>query len=422
MNIIHIMNEYKNGNLDILEKLKNAIWNSKCKYAYKEIYGNNIIEFSVLKTYDDIENVEDYLKQAINKLYGYYFDNNVYRAKFFYKTFIYSLDVEEEDYVDNFKKVELSKEDYKDMINSWLDEIFNNYERQDIKVSEENAIVKYIYKTLAGKIKNHVREKQGIYRRQLKDGTSLYIDNSTTKDDYSVYSLMFSDVKDDYKDKVIALAERSPDYCFTKNQLTFIENLQDIIRQYSNGELFHFTERGLPKLNRRFIGSKMGKDGSTITRNLKNMFNRVKTRLDGYLAFTEKQRQNIQRMKRKQDILSFKSMFVNPLLEQGVPKKDIYNFNKLKDKHLDALKKLKFVQISYKGYWDKLDYIPVNLSEPQQKQCTGYFNYKYTETYYYDDKHNMYKEINGVWYIKRTVIDFRKDIRDLIEKGVEKVA
>ena len=227
-----ILDEYKDSDdirkQEILNNFLQILWKSKCKYKkykkystykvnekalnYREDLINlfnkfNRLEYTVCKSYykNKLDSI-DYIKIHINNIYGYLFDEDVYYAKEYYnllftpkKEYFKTInliknncDFDINDVKNNIenaikkaeeikqksinKKIKMKWSDYKKLVNSFIEKIFNNYmtieeyeEKYgwDIRInidgwSEDNYIIKYFCKSLTGYFRNYIRKFRGF--------------------------------------------------------------------------------------------------------------------------------------------------------------------------------------------------------------------------------------------------------------------
>ena len=227
-----ILDEYKDSDdirkQEILNNFLQILWKSKCKYKKYKKYSTykvnsnalnhrkdlinlfdryNRLEYIVCKSYYNkkLDSI-DYIRIHINNIYGYLFDEDVYYAKEYYnllftpkKEYFKTInliknncDFDINDVKNNIenaikkaeeikqksinKKIKMKWSDYKKLVNSFIEKIFNNYmtieeyeEKYgwDIRInidgwSEDNYIIKYFCKSLTGYFKNYIREFRGF--------------------------------------------------------------------------------------------------------------------------------------------------------------------------------------------------------------------------------------------------------------------
>ena len=227
-----ILDEYRDSDevrkKEILNNFLELLWKSKCKYKkyrkystykvnekalnYREDLINlfnkfNKLEYTVCKSYykNKLDSI-DYIRIHINNIYGYLFDKDVYYAKEYYtllftpkKEYFKTInliknncDFDINDVKNNIenaikkaeeikqksinKKIKMKWSDYKKLVNSFIEKIFNNYmtieeyeEKYgwDIRInidgwSEDNYIIKYFCKSLTGYFRNYIREFRGF--------------------------------------------------------------------------------------------------------------------------------------------------------------------------------------------------------------------------------------------------------------------
>ena len=227
-----ILDEYRDSDevrkKEILNNFLELLWKSKCKYKkyrkystykvnekalnYREDLINlfnkfNKLEYTVCKSYYNKKlDFIDYIRIHINNIYGYLFDEDVYYAKEYYnllftpkKEYFKTInliknnrDFDINDVKNNIenaikkaeeikqksinKKIKMKWSDYKKLVNSFIEKIFNNYmtieeyeEKYgwDIRInidgwSEDNYIIKYFCKSLTGYFRNYIREFRGF--------------------------------------------------------------------------------------------------------------------------------------------------------------------------------------------------------------------------------------------------------------------
>lgn len=227
-----ILDEYRDSDevrkKEILNNFLELLWKSKCKYKkykkystykvnekvlnYREDLINlfnkfNKLEYTVCKSYykNKLDSI-DYIRIHINNIYGYLFDEDVYYAKEYYNLLFTpkkeyfkiinliknNCDFDINDVKNNIenaikkaeeikqksinKKIKMKWSDYKKLVNSFIEKIFNNYmtieeyeEKYgwDIRIdidgwSEDNYIIKYFCKSLTGYFKNYIRKFRGF--------------------------------------------------------------------------------------------------------------------------------------------------------------------------------------------------------------------------------------------------------------------
>lgn len=243
---------HQNRDIDILNEFRERLWKSlpyeklNRKYTYRvsneiEDYEvkNKLKEFShidykVLKSrYRRDELIsEEYIKARINSNYGKYFDKEIYLGKQYYfhlanyKNIYFSYingertDVlkEIEDNTNKInklktdaenKKINMSWDEYKELINGIIPKIFDNYIPMDKKIEEgtwkpnnnfewdeDNYIISYFNKCLDGEIKSYIRRVKRKWNSNRKncevcgkeiiivskyDGSTKYCDKCKTK-------------------------------------------------------------------------------------------------------------------------------------------------------------------------------------------------------------------------------------------------
>lgn len=225
-----LLEEYKESEdkQRILDYFITQLWSSKYVFKkYKKYYKYKIHEdlldnrqdlIDLFNKYSEIEYIVcksfykdkklkpiDYIRVHINNMYGYLVDKDVYYKKKYYdllltpkKEYFRIIKIKKEkgnlnkvDYnevkqniEDNLQKAELIKsecidkkhnikfKDYKEIINSFIEKIFNNYisaedyEKEKgwkVKVivdgwSEDNYVIKYFCKSLTGYMRNYIRK------------------------------------------------------------------------------------------------------------------------------------------------------------------------------------------------------------------------------------------------------------------------
>lgn len=225
-----ILEEYREseGKQKILEYFLTQLWNSKYTFKkYKKYYKYKVHEdlldnrqdlIDLFNRYSDIEYIVcksfyrdaklksiDYIRVHINNMYGYLVDKDVYYKKKYYdllltpkKEYFRIIKIKKEkgnlnevDYnevkqniEDNLQGAELIKlecinkkhnikfKEYKEIINIFIEKIFNNYipaedyEKEkgwELKVivdgwSEDNYVIKYFCKSLTGYMRNYIRK------------------------------------------------------------------------------------------------------------------------------------------------------------------------------------------------------------------------------------------------------------------------
>lgn len=225
-----ILEEYKESNDEhkakLIKEFTNMIWNSKYTfktykryYTYKvneELLNNKqdlielfnkyqIIEYPFCKSfYGTKMSSVDYIRIHINNMYGYLADKNVYLSKEYYQLlltpkneYFKTIDKLKNDESVNAneienrifnafdiaeqskekcleKKLNIKWKDYKKLINTYFERMFNNYippheyELQhgwemNVNVdgwNEDNYIIKYFCKSLTGYLRNYVRDSK----------------------------------------------------------------------------------------------------------------------------------------------------------------------------------------------------------------------------------------------------------------------
>jgi hypothetical protein len=251
----HILDEYKEVDDSEKDRILNdfigCLWNSKCFFRkYKRYYTYDIreeildgrrdlielfnkytrIEYNVCQSYilKNLSSV-DYIRIHINNMYGLLFDKDVYYDEEYYKLlktpkneyFKVVKYKKEHGNVDNisikkikinidsaFKKAEIIKQKsidkkhnikfewYKNLINSSVRSIFNNYisvEEYENKYGwdldiivdgwhEDNYIISYFCKSLTGYMRNYIRKiKTGKYRHCVNCGLLISPTNNKMK-------------------------------------------------------------------------------------------------------------------------------------------------------------------------------------------------------------------------------------------------
>lgn len=235
MFLSQILEEYNESNnkQEILNIFLKRLWDSKYKFKkYKKYYTYKVNEdlldnrqdlIGLFKAYSKIEYMVckskyekrldpiDYIRVHINNMYGYLFNKDVYYNKKYYKLLLTpkikyfnlikikkecgNLNEIDSETIKNeienaLKEAEIIKtksinkkgnigfSQYKKIINSYIERIFNNcisaeeYEKEhgwDFKISvdgwsEDNYIVKYFCKSLTGYMKNYINKINGISR------------------------------------------------------------------------------------------------------------------------------------------------------------------------------------------------------------------------------------------------------------------
>lgn len=221
--------EFSNKQL-ILNSFLDKLWKSKCKHKkYKRYYAYNVdkrllnnrqdlvdlfkkynkIEYTVCRSFYPREKLNsiDYIRIHINNMYALLFDKDVYYNKKYYQLLKtpkqeYFKAVKKRGNVDYgevkeriekalaeaelikkesiAKKIDMPFKDYKQLINHFIERIFNNYipieeyEKKygwDFKVfvdswSEDNFIIKYFCKSLTGYMRKYIKKlRSGKYIR-----------------------------------------------------------------------------------------------------------------------------------------------------------------------------------------------------------------------------------------------------------------
>ena len=220
--LTNIFNLYKNSNdedkQEVHKKLMNILWNKSKKYIIydkkikfninKVALNDNVLE-DILRPYSQVSfkiakskrnnnmNGIDYIKVIINNMYGKYCDKNVYLNKDYYTCFyvpkhIYYTVLSGEEYniedikqqlneneqnikskydESQLKKIDLSWEEYRGLIDNWMLNILNNYKSIDEYKQdndwyvldketweEDNYLIKYIKKSLYGYMRNYIKD------------------------------------------------------------------------------------------------------------------------------------------------------------------------------------------------------------------------------------------------------------------------
>lgn len=209
---------HQKRDVDILNEFRERIWSTlpyeklNRKYTYKissniedkKIYNKlkefSCIEYKVLKSrYKKNElNSEEYIKARINSNYGKYFDKELYLDKQYYyrlanyKNIYFSYlngdcdnvlkelkdnekEIKEIEKECIGKKLDLTWEEYKNLVNGIIPKIFDNYIPMDERIEEgvwkpnynldwdeDNYIIGYFNKSLDGYIKMYIDEKNGV--------------------------------------------------------------------------------------------------------------------------------------------------------------------------------------------------------------------------------------------------------------------
>lgn len=214
---------HQNRDIDILNEFRERLWKSlpyeklNRKYTYR--VSNEIKDYEVrnkLKEFSHIDYKvlksryrrnelmsEEYIKARINSNYGKYFDKEAYLGKQYYfhlanyKNIYFNyingecddvlkaiddntnkvnkLKIESEN-----KKINMSWDEYKELVNGIIPKIFDNYIPMDKKIEkgtwkpnhnyewdEDNYIISYFNKSLDGEIKKYIDEQKG--KRYLKN-------------------------------------------------------------------------------------------------------------------------------------------------------------------------------------------------------------------------------------------------------------
>jgi hypothetical protein len=222
-----ILEEYKESNEEqkakLIKEFTNMIWKSKYSFkTYKKYYtykvneellnGRNdliemfskyqIIEFTFCKSFHGTKlNSIDYIRIHINNMFGYLVDKNVYLSREYYHLLLvpkneYFKTIEklkngenvnceeiENRIIQSLQESEIIKEkslekklnmkwsDYKKLINTYIERMFNNYippheyeEKHGWEMhvnvdgwNENNYIIKYFCKSLTGYLRNYVK-------------------------------------------------------------------------------------------------------------------------------------------------------------------------------------------------------------------------------------------------------------------------
>lgn len=225
-----ILDEYKESNEEqkakLIKEFTNMIWRSKYSFkTYKKYYTYKvneellnsrndlidmfskyqIIEFTFCKSFHGTKlNSIDYIRIHINNMYGYLVDKNVYLSREYYHLLLvpkneYFKTIEKLKNGENVnceeiesritqslqeserikeksleKKLNMKWSDYKKLINTYIERMFNNYipphEYEDkhgwemhVNVdgwNENNYIIKYFCKSLTGYLRNYVRDRK----------------------------------------------------------------------------------------------------------------------------------------------------------------------------------------------------------------------------------------------------------------------
>lgn len=246
-----ILEEYKESDNknEIIDKFLIKLWNSEFTYKkYKKYYkykvNNNLLNnrqdlIDLFNKYNQVEylvcksfysnskiNAIDYIRIHINNMYGYLFDKDIYYSKKYYNLlltpkkeyFIAINSIKNNNQVDYnilkskidkaFQEVEIIKNHciskknemefskYKDLINIYIEKIFDNYisteeyEKKhgwelNVKIDgwhEDNYVIKYFCKSLTGYMKNYVRNmSSGNYINCKKCGVLIKKTNNRQK-------------------------------------------------------------------------------------------------------------------------------------------------------------------------------------------------------------------------------------------------
>lgn len=250
-----LLEEYKEVNEEdkkvIIDKFTEMLWSSKYTYKKRKRYYKykvnkeslnhrddlislfdqyKAIEFTFCKSYykKSMEYI-DYIRIHVNNMYGFLTDTTVYLPKEYYQllltpkreyyksverlkngenvdydkvknTIVSSLSKAEEIKNESSqRKVKIKWDDYKELVNSYIERIFNNYippheyEKEhgwEMKVhvdgwSENNYVIKYFCKSLTGYIRNYIRDsklKEEIKSTYCKNcGIIINVRNKNTK-------------------------------------------------------------------------------------------------------------------------------------------------------------------------------------------------------------------------------------------------
>lgn len=238
---------------DIINKFTNRLWNSeyvfkkyKKQYKYEvfnELLDNrqdlidlfnkySVVEYTVCRSFykKKLESI-DYIRVRLNNMFGFLFDKDVYYSKKYYnllltpkkeyfrlvniKKEVGNIDeVKYEEVYNNIEnaliKAELIKQDsinkkynvsfnnYKKLINTYIERIFNNYKsieeyekdhvwELNIKVdgwSEDNYVIKYFCKSLTGYLRNYIADitnNSQKYKECSKCNTLFAFTNNKSK-------------------------------------------------------------------------------------------------------------------------------------------------------------------------------------------------------------------------------------------------
>jgi len=224
-----MLEEYKISDIkqDIINKFIERLWNSeyafkKYKKQYKyEVFDDllnnrndlielfnkyNVVEYTVCRSFykKKLESI-DYIRVKLNNMYGFLFDNDVYYNRKYYNLLLTPKkeyfrivnikkeignidDITYEEILYNInsalneaeiikqesikKKHDMSFDNYKRIINTYIERVFNNYKSIEeyekingwelkVKVdgwSEDNYVIKYFCKSLNGYLRNYIRE------------------------------------------------------------------------------------------------------------------------------------------------------------------------------------------------------------------------------------------------------------------------
>lgn len=219
-----LLDEYKETmNINLIKEFTDMLWNSKYTLKkHKKFYKYKINEYELkeredlISLFDKYNYIEltfcksyykkrlsyiDYIRVHVNNMYAFLVDKSVYLPKKYYQLLLtpkkeYYRVVESlkngeivqcEDVKANIenalteaeqiklsaieKKIELKWKDYKKLINTYIERIFNNYlspteyEKKygwnmDVNVdgwSENNYVIKYICKSLTGYMRNYLK-------------------------------------------------------------------------------------------------------------------------------------------------------------------------------------------------------------------------------------------------------------------------
>jgi hypothetical protein len=238
-----LLEEYKESDdehkVKFVNEFINSIWKSNYTYkTYKRYYTftvnedllhnrkdliemfnkYSIIEFTVCKSFYDKQLIPyDYIRIHINNMFGFLTDQNVYLPREYYQLLLspkheyfsiieklkQGIDVNcnevEKSITSSLlqadeiklaaikKKLEMPWKDYKKLINSYIERLFNNftplheYEEKhgwEMHVdvdgwSEDNYIVKYFCKSLTGYLRNYVRDSLVLEKTCISCGLKI---------------------------------------------------------------------------------------------------------------------------------------------------------------------------------------------------------------------------------------------------------